>query len=66
MVDSPEMFERYLPHAMALHVEKKWARAFEDLYKEPPDWYSGPYGQRLDRRYSSRTSEACPTGSAAR
>ena len=28
MIDSPEMFERYLPHAMALRVEKKWARAF--------------------------------------
>ena len=47
MIDSPEMFERYLPHAMALQVEKKWARAFEDLYKEPPDWYSGPKGRRF-------------------
>ena len=47
MIDSPEMFERYLPHAMALQVEKKWARAFEDLYKEPPDWYSGPHGRRF-------------------
>ena len=47
MIDSPEMFERYLPHAMALQVEKKWARAFEDLYKEPPDWYAGPRGGRF-------------------
>lgn len=47
MIDSPEMFERFLPHAMALQVEKKWARAFEDLYKEPPDWYSGPAGHRF-------------------
>ena len=47
MIDSPEMFERYLPHAMALQVEKKWARAFEDLYKKPPDWYSGPHGRRF-------------------
>jgi hypothetical protein len=37
MIDSPEMFERYLPHAMALQVEKKWARTFEDWYEEPPD-----------------------------
>ena len=37
MVDSSEMFERYLPYAMALQVEKKWARASENLYKEPPD-----------------------------
>jgi uncharacterized membrane protein len=47
MIDSPEMFERYLPHAMALEVETKWAKAFEDLYKEPPDWYSGPHGTRF-------------------
>ena len=39
MIDSPEMFERYLPH--------EWARAFEDLYKEPPDWYAGPRGGRF-------------------
>jgi len=25
MIDSPEMFERFLPYAMALQVEKKWA-----------------------------------------
>ncbi len=47
MIDSPEMFERYLPHAMALHVEKRWAKAFEDIYREPPDWYSGPAGHRF-------------------
>ncbi len=41
LIDSPEMFERYLPYAMALGVEKKWARAFEDIYREPPDWYVG-------------------------
>lgn len=41
MITGPEMFERYLPYAMALGVEKKWAAAFEDLYKEPPDWYRG-------------------------
>jgi hypothetical protein len=41
MITSPEMFERFLPFAMALGVEEKWARAFEDIYKEPPDWYVG-------------------------
>ena len=44
MIDSPEMFERYLPHAKVLQMETKWAQAFEDLYKEPPGWYSGPAG----------------------
>ncbi len=41
MVTSPELFERYLPHAMAFGVEGRWAAAFDDLYREPPDWYSG-------------------------
>ena len=41
VVKTPEMFERYLPYAMALGVEKKWARAFKDIYMEPPTWYAG-------------------------
>ncbi len=44
MEKTPEMFEKYLPYAMALHVEKKWAYAFQDIYRQPPQWYSGPYG----------------------
>lgn len=43
MIRGPEDFERYLPYAMALQVEKKWAKAFEDLYTEPPDWYRGSH-----------------------
>ena len=41
MITGPEQFEKLLPFAMALSVEKKWAAAFKDLYKEPPDWYRG-------------------------
>ena len=41
MITGPEMFERYLPYAMALGVEKKWAGAFADILKEPPEWYHG-------------------------
>lgn len=39
MITGPEMFEAFLPHAMALGVEKKWAGAFEEIYRRPPDWY---------------------------
>jgi uncharacterized membrane protein len=45
MITSPEMFERYLPFAMAFGVADKWARAFEDIYREPPTWYTGGTGQ---------------------
>lgn len=41
MITGPEMFEEFLPYAMALGVEKKWAAAFDDLVTEPPEWYSG-------------------------
>ncbi|HEX8830214.1 MAG TPA: DUF2207 domain-containing protein [Longimicrobium sp.] len=41
MITSPEMFERFLPHAMAFGVEDCWAHAFEELYQEPPQWYRG-------------------------
>ncbi|MGH7536647.1 MAG: DUF2207 domain-containing protein, partial [Gemmatimonadales bacterium] len=42
IIGHPELFDRYLPYAMAFGVEKKWARAFEDIYTEPPTWYVGP------------------------
>ena len=44
MITSPELFERYLPFAMAFRVESRWAKAFEDLYTQPPDWYTGQPG----------------------
>jgi hypothetical protein len=44
MITGPEMFERYLPYAMALGVEERWARAFAGIYREPPRWYSGSNG----------------------
>lgn len=38
----PEMFEKLLPYAMVLGVEKAWAKEFEGIYTTPPSWYSGP------------------------
>ncbi|HJY87488.1 MAG TPA: hypothetical protein VKE24_11685, partial [Candidatus Acidoferrales bacterium] len=43
-IRTPEMFEKFLPFAMALGVEKKWVGAFQDIYREPPKWYQGGYG----------------------
>jgi uncharacterized membrane protein len=41
VVKTPEMFERFLPYAMAFGVERRWARAFENICHEPPRWYVG-------------------------
>jgi uncharacterized membrane protein len=52
MVKSPEMFEKFLPFAMALGVEANWAKAFDGLYSQPPSWYTGPGGMHTFRATS--------------
>jgi uncharacterized membrane protein len=49
VVKTPEMFEKFLPYAMALGVEDNWAKAFEGIYNEPPQWSSGPYAAHAFR-----------------
>lgn len=63
VVKTPEMFERYLPFAMAFGVERKWARAFQDIYREPPKWYIGNHSSafhlgRLSNSLSDLSSRA--------
>ena len=42
MITGPEMFERFLPYAMAFGVEETWATAFADIYvDQQPTWYVG-------------------------
>lgn len=43
-IKTPEMFEKFLPFAMALGVEKNWSKAFQGIYTQPPSWYQGSYG----------------------
>ncbi len=38
---TPELFEKLLPVAMVMGVEKEWAKKFEDIYVIPPQWYAG-------------------------
>jgi uncharacterized membrane protein len=41
MIKTPEMFEKFLPFAMALGVEKNWSKAFQGIMTQPPEWYRG-------------------------
>jgi uncharacterized protein (TIGR04222 family) len=41
---TPELFEKYLPYAMALHVEKGWVQQFQGIAMQPPSWFQGYYG----------------------
>jgi len=36
---TPELFEKYLPYAMALSVESRWAQAFGGIAVPAPRWY---------------------------
>ena len=40
-IKTPQMFEKLLPFAMALGVEKNWSKAFQGIYTQPPEWYQG-------------------------
>ena len=37
--DRRGIFERLLPYAIIFGLSKRWAKAFADLYTQPPDWY---------------------------
>jgi len=41
MIKTPQMFEKFLPFAMALGAEKNWSKAFQGIYTQPPQWYQG-------------------------
>ncbi len=61
-VRTVELFEKLLPYAMVLGVEKKWSKQFEELYTSPPDWYSGNW--TTFSAYSLTSSLGSGVGSA--
>ena len=42
-IKTVELFEKLLPYAMVLGVEKDWAEQFQDIYTAPPEWYNGSW-----------------------
>ncbi|MFZ5987643.1 MAG: DUF2207 family protein [Bacillota bacterium] len=52
---TPELFERYLPYALALDVEVQWGEQFDSLLQKAkesghyvPSWYHGPKWSRFN------------------
>jgi len=41
---TPDLFERYLPYAMALGVESSWTAAFDDVAIPVPEWFGADGG----------------------
>jgi len=48
IVQTPDVFEKYLPYAMALGVETEWAGAFREIYTHAPAWYGGASSDSFD------------------
>ena len=46
------LFSKFLPYAIALDVADNWAKAFEGIYQNPPDWYVSPMGHRTFSAYA--------------
>jgi uncharacterized membrane protein YgcG len=46
------LFSKFLPYAVALDVAENWARAFEGIYQDPPNWYVSPGGFGTFHPYS--------------
>jgi uncharacterized membrane protein YgcG len=68
-ITTPDLFERFLPFAMAFRCEDRWAKKFEDLLVTPPDWYSGGSGNfssvNFTRGLSGMSSQAASTMSSS-
>jgi uncharacterized membrane protein YgcG len=71
MIKTPEMFEKFLPFAMALGVEKNWSKAFANIYTQPPSWYqggnfsSGFYPYMFVNNINAMSSQAATTFASA-
>lgn len=46
-MDDKHLFSRFLPYAIALDVTDRWAKAFEGIDQEPPQWYVSSHPSRL-------------------
>ena len=46
------LFSKFLPYAVALDVAENWAKAFEGIYQDPPNWYVSPGGFTTFHPYS--------------
>lgn len=67
---TPELYEKYLPYAIALGVEQSWTQQFASILKdaEQPDWYigSGFYrGNGLGSSFSSSFSQTISSAVSA-
>jgi uncharacterized membrane protein YgcG len=59
-----KLFEKLLPYAMLFGLEKQWAKEFQNIYDEPPDWYHGNWAT-FNAAYLATSLSGFGTASAA-
>lgn len=42
---SPDLFEKFLPYAIALGVEREWTANFKGMLTRPLSWYAGEFAE---------------------
>ncbi len=70
---TPEHFQRFLPFAIALGVEKAWAEQFKDITMAQPAWYRDASGASFNaflfseglRGFSNSFNATAPGGNSA-
>ncbi len=62
---NPALFEKLLPFAMVLGVEKAWAKQFEGIYTQGPSWYSDPSGHAFSPIFFVNDMHSFSAGAAA-
>jgi uncharacterized membrane protein len=62
---TPEMFEAFLPYAMAFGVEEQWAKAFDGILTQPPGWYAGTHSTSFSASGFSRSLGAMTSSTAS-
>jgi uncharacterized membrane protein len=60
-----DLFSKFLPYAIALDVVDNWAKAFEGVFQEPPQWYTSQTGFRMFSPYHFSRSINSATSSLA-
>jgi len=70
---TPELYETYLPYAIALGVENKWSQQFSDLFRDTsgkasyhPKWYSGHMPRNFGKSFSSHINRSLQSATTTR
>ena len=61
----PELFEKLLPYAMVLGVEKAWAKEFESMHMSSPSWYNDPSGRAFNALILTNSLSSFRTSAAS-